>query len=99
MKKNEIKKMTKTERAIFGFLKADFDDNLPEKRTRFTVNEIAKALKLDDAEVTQTLNNLIKSNGHIFFYGDRKNELFRYRSKTRQEVQQTIDAITASWCS
>ena len=98
MTKIKPKKMTKTERAILGFLKADFDANPPEKRTRFTVNKIAKALQLDGAEVRQALNSLIKSNGHIFFYGDEKNELFRYRSKTRQEVQQTIDAITEWWC-
>lgn len=80
--------MNKAERAIFTFLKKDFDNHPPEKRTRFTAKDITEALKIKLPEVKKALNNLIKLNGHIFYYGGGKGECYRYRSKTRQQVEE-----------
>jgi D-aminopeptidase len=86
----EGNKMEKEEKMIYKLLKDDFETREVEDRTRFTIQGIAKKLKLDLELTKQALANLCEKDGHIHVYDGPR---FRYRSKTRQHIENMCEAI------
>jgi hypothetical protein len=88
-----------TEQRIYELLKRDFDTKDPDKRTRFTEKQIAKALGLPS--VKKALRSLLMKNGHIHQYNSdwdgKKGKFYRYRSKTMQHQQETLDLMTKAY--
>ena len=93
MPKTKNISLKKLEEKLFRFLKNDFDKNPPKKRTRFSEQELIKALKVDLDSFRKAIKRLWMRNEHIFQYVEKKVWKYRYRSKTRSQVEETGDAI------
>ena len=78
---------------LYSFLKKDFEQNQPKNRTRFSEEELVKALKVDMDNFRKAIKRLWIRNEHIFQYVEKGVWKYRYRSKTRGQVEDTGDII------
>ncbi len=93
MAKTKNINLRELEDKLYHFLKKDFEQHPPKDRTRFSEQELIKALNVDLESFRKAIKKLWMRNGHIFQYVEKGVWKYRYRSKTRQEVEDTGDII------